>query len=72
MTRDCHLSVSWVFSVTCQVVGNRGLANVLLFGEWKGAPGLCGHGELVVCVHISACVLDLLTLFGCGWLPRAV
>lgn len=25
---------------------------MLLFGEWKGASGLCGHGELSVCVQL--------------------
>ena len=44
---------------------------MLLSGEWEGAPGFCGHGELVVCV--SACrylcyMPDLLTLFGLHWL----
>ena len=64
---DCHLTALRVISVTRQVAGDRGVSNVLLPREWKGALGLCRHGELVVCVcvcvcaraHASACVLDL-------------
>ena len=46
---------------------------MLLSGEWEGAPGFCGHGELVVCVCVCAhtylsSMLDLLTLFGRQWL----
>ena len=69
VTCNCHLTALRVISVTRQVAGDRGVSNVLLPREWKGAPGLCRHGELVVCVCVCVCVRARARLCLCAGPP---